>query len=150
MGHWTPVCHTLGVLLDLSASELQASSHFGVVRLTLCLSPKALGLSVFPLGGELAPKRPLHSRGLSAEGGLMKPWPSLATLFLGHWCSKFAQIYSKAERSPTAAAPSTNSRKENAARKVSQVKRGLSSTAILLFLFNSHRWSSFFTFFAQE
>uniref|UniRef100_A0A2K5YDF2 Intraflagellar transport 20 n=2 Tax=Cercopithecinae TaxID=9528 RepID=A0A2K5YDF2_MANLE len=37
----------------------------------------------------------------------------------GHRCSELAQIYSKAERSSTAATSSTNSRKENAARKVS-------------------------------
>uniref|UniRef100_A0A2K6R080 Intraflagellar transport 20 n=1 Tax=Rhinopithecus roxellana TaxID=61622 RepID=A0A2K6R080_RHIRO len=35
----------------------------------------------------------------------------------GHRCSELAQIYSKAERSSTAATSSTNSRKENAARK---------------------------------
>ncbi|PNI46876.1 IFT20 isoform 5 [Pan troglodytes] len=37
----------------------------------------------------------------------------------GHRCSELAQIYSKAERSSTAATSSPNSRKENAARKVS-------------------------------
>uniref|UniRef100_A0A2K6U3D1 Intraflagellar transport 20 n=1 Tax=Saimiri boliviensis boliviensis TaxID=39432 RepID=A0A2K6U3D1_SAIBB len=37
----------------------------------------------------------------------------------GHRCSELAQIYSKAERSSAAATSSTNSRKENAARKVS-------------------------------
>uniref|UniRef100_A0A2R8NAA7 Intraflagellar transport 20 n=1 Tax=Callithrix jacchus TaxID=9483 RepID=A0A2R8NAA7_CALJA len=36
-----------------------------------------------------------------------------------HRCSELAQIYSKAERSSAAATSSTNSRKENAARKVS-------------------------------
>ncbi|KAM9045782.1 intraflagellar transport protein 20 homolog isoform X2 [Physeter macrocephalus] len=30
-------------------------------------------------------------------------------VFLGHWCSELAQIYSKTERSPTAATPGTNS-----------------------------------------
>ncbi|XP_053425275.1 intraflagellar transport protein 20 homolog isoform X2 [Nycticebus coucang] len=39
--------------------------------------------------------------------------------FLGHWCSEPAQIYSEAERSPTTATSSTNSRKEDAAGKVS-------------------------------
>ena len=70
---------------------------------------------------------------------LMKSWPSLAMFFLGHWCSELAQIYSKTERSPTAATPGTNSRKENAAWKVSfVVKQVLYSAAILLFLLNGH------------
>lgn len=60
-------------------------------------------------------------------------------VFLGHWCSELAQIYSKTKRSPTAATPGTNSRKENAAWKVSfVVKQVLYSAAILLFLLYGH------------
>nr|XP_011730048.1 intraflagellar transport protein 20 homolog isoform X4 [Macaca nemestrina] len=53
-----------------------------------------------------------------------------------HRCSELAQIYSKAERSSTAATSSTNSRKENAARKVRShdVKQVLYTAEFPLFL----------------
>ena len=103
-GPLAPVCQTPGAggLADLP--EPRCRSHQVI--------PDSSGARRSVPGWAL---RPPPSGPPSAEDLAEDGFNEATTFFLGHWCSELAQIYSKAEGGPTAATPSPNSRKENAA-----------------------------------